>query len=55
MAIVIKEIEVRTIVEKRIVQDVEISNKVYTKIINQVILKLRTNHPKEQTIRKRER
>lgn len=55
MAIIIKEIEVKTIVEKRILTDIEIPKSIYKKIINEVVSKLKSNLPKQQSLKKRER
>lgn len=55
MAIIIKEIEVKTIVEKKIIQDIEIPKSVYTKITNAVISKLNKSQPKPANEKKRER
>ncbi len=55
MAIVIKEIEVKTTVEKKIITEYDISSRVYAKIVNDVVLKLSQNKPKQLNVRKRER
>lgn len=41
MAIIIKHIEVQTVVERRIVNETEISDSVYLKIIDAVVLELK--------------
>lgn len=55
MAIVIKEIEVKTTVEKKIILESEISSSIYAKIVNDVVFELSQNRPKQVNTNKRER
>ncbi len=55
MAIIIKEIRVNTVVEKRVVQDCHISEDVYKRIKSEVLARLSKPHKTEVVERKNER